>query len=46
VQGLLGDRDDRILGYVKMYYMIDSPQVDNDISGKVKAQNEGVEGAA
>ncbi|MCK6524593.1 hypothetical protein L6R49_24570 [Myxococcota bacterium] len=44
VQGLLGDRDDRILGYVKMYYMIDSPQVDNDISGQVKAQNEGVEG--
>jgi opacity protein-like surface antigen len=44
VQGLLGDRDDRILGYVKMYYQIDSPQVDNDISGQVKAQNEGVEG--
>ena len=45
VQGLLGDRDDRIMGYVKMYYMIDSPQVDNDISAKVKAENEGVEGA-
>jgi hypothetical protein len=44
VQGLLGDRDDRIMGYVKMYYMMDSPQVDNDISAKVKAENEGVEG--
>ncbi|MCB9765160.1 MAG: hypothetical protein H6739_35630 [Alphaproteobacteria bacterium] len=38
IQGLLGDRDDRVLGLMKFYYMSDSPPIDSGVIDKAQAK--------